>query len=81
MPMLLERRRNTPTSNSNSSAGPEMAKASGGGRRKERIRPPTKRELTDASAQLRAGHPSGARTMADKSVAVRQGVTKRTKKR
>jgi hypothetical protein len=43
---------------------------------KETIKPPTKRELTDASKQLRAGHSSAARTMADKSVAVRQGVAK-----
>lgn len=44
--------------------------------KKETIKPPTAKELKDASAQLRAGHPSAARTMADKSVAVRQGVSK-----
>jgi hypothetical protein len=49
--------------------------------RKETIKPPTKRELKDASSQLRQGHSSGARTMADKSVAVRQGVAKSSKKR
>jgi hypothetical protein len=43
---------------------------------KETIKPPTKSELRDASKELRAGHPAGARTMADKSVAVRQGVAK-----
>ena len=43
---------------------------------KETIKPPSRKELHDASAQLRAGHSSGARTMADKSVAVRQGVSK-----
>jgi hypothetical protein len=51
-----------------------MATKSGGGG-KETIKPPSKRELRDASSQLRAGHSSGARTMADKSVAVRQGVS------
>ena len=50
-------------------------------KKKETITPPTKRELTDASKELRKGHPSGARTMADKSVAVRQGVVKSSKKR
>ena len=44
--------------------------------RKETIKAPTKREVSDASRELRAGHPSGGRTMADKSVAVRQGVSK-----
>lgn len=60
-----------------------MAKpASGKGvGRKEAIKPPTKKELTDASKQLRKGHPSGGRTLADKSVAVRQGVAKPSKKK
>ena len=60
-----------------------MAKPSSGtgGGRKETIKPPTKKELTDASKQLRKGHPSGGRTLADKSVAVRQGVVKSTKKK
>jgi hypothetical protein len=48
---------------------------------KETIKPPTKRELADASKQLRKGHSSGGRTMADKSVAVREGVSKGKKKR
>ena len=52
-----------------------------GGSRKETIKPPTKKELTDASKQLRKGHPSGGRTLADKSVAVRQRVTKPSKKK
>jgi hypothetical protein len=43
---------------------------------KETIKPPTKKELTDASKQLKKGHSSAGRTMADKSVAVRQGVVK-----
>lgn len=46
---------------------------------KETIKPPTKKETTDASKEMRAGHPSGGRTMADKAVAVRQGVAKSTK--
>jgi hypothetical protein len=44
---------------------------------KETIRPPTKRELSDGSKQMRGGHSSGARTMADQSVAKRQGVAPR----
>jgi hypothetical protein len=39
---------------------------------KETIKPPTKRELSDAARQLPKGHSSAARTMADKSVYVRQ---------
>lgn len=50
-------------------------------RGKETIKPPTRRELTDASKELRKGHPSGARTMADASVAKRQGLTRSPKKR
>jgi len=50
-------------------------------KKKETIKPPTKRELTDASKELRKGHPSGGRTMADKSVAVRQGAAKKSRKR
>jgi hypothetical protein len=44
--------------------------------KKETIKPPSLRELKDASKQLRGGHSSGGRTMADQSVAVRQGVSK-----
>ena len=47
--------------------------------KKETIKPPTKKALEDASKELRKGHSSGARTMADKSVAVKQGVSKRRK--
>jgi hypothetical protein len=48
-------------------------------KQKETIKPPTKRELEDASKELRTGHPSGGRTMADASVAKRQGVKTRGK--
>lgn len=48
---------------------------------KERITPPTKRELKDASRLLRQGHPAGGRVLADKSVAVREGATTRGRKR
>jgi hypothetical protein len=58
-----------------------MAKSTSGSGRKETIKPPTKRELTDASKELRKGHPSGGRTLADKSVAVRQGVAKTSKRK
>jgi hypothetical protein len=44
--------------------------------KKETIKPPTKRELTYGSKDLRKGDPSGARTLADESVAVRQGAAK-----
>jgi len=47
---------------------------------KERIKAPTKRELSDASRLLRQGHPAGGRVMADKSVAVREGVAKPKKR-
>lgn len=40
--------------------------------KKETIKPPSKKELTDASKQLSKGHSSGGRTMADASVAKRQ---------
>jgi hypothetical protein len=44
---------------------------------KEVIRPPTKKATRDASKELRKGHPSGGRVMADKSVAKREGVKPR----
>lgn len=47
---------------------------------KETIKPPTKKELTDASKLLKKGHSSGGRVMADKSVAVREGIVKGKKK-
>jgi len=45
---------------------------------KETITPPTARELTDASQELRKGHSSAGRTMADASVAKREGATRPT---
>lgn len=48
---------------------------------KETIVPPTARELKDASKELRKGHSSAGRTMADASVAKREGVAKRSSKR
>lgn len=48
-------------------------------KKKEKIKPPSKGELADASKQLKLRHPSAGRTEADESVAVRQGV-KRPKK-
>jgi hypothetical protein len=57
--------------------GIEMANSSGSAKRgKEIINPPTKKELKDASEQLRKGHSSGGRTLADESVAVREGIVK-----
>jgi len=54
-----------------------MANSSGSAKRgKEIIKPPTKKELKDASEQLRKGHSSGGRTLADESVAVREGIVK-----
>lgn len=51
-------------------------------KKKETIKPPTKRSLTDASKLLsQAAHPAGGRVLADKSVAVREGVTPGKKKR
>jgi hypothetical protein len=47
---------------------------------KEKIVPPSKRELKDASKELKKRHPSGGRTMADQAVAKRQGA-KRGRKR
>jgi hypothetical protein len=44
---------------------------------KERIVPPTKKALKDASKELRKKHPSGGRTLADESVAKRQRVPRR----
>jgi hypothetical protein len=58
-----------------------MAKSSSGKGGKEIIKPPTDRSVKDASKELRKGHPSGGRTMADRSVAVREGVSPPKKKR
>lgn len=49
--------------------------------KKETIKPPTAKDLKAASKDLRKGDGAGGRVMADKSVAVRQGVVKgKTKK-
>lgn len=48
-------------------------------KKRETITPPTRKELKDGSKQLRAGHSSAGRTMADASVAKRQGVKPRKK--
>ena len=53
-----------------------MAKSGGKGG-KETIKPPSRSELKDASKQLRAGHSSGGRTMADASVAKKEGVKRK----
>ena len=45
---------------------------------KETIKPPSKKELADGSKQLKKQHPSGARTMADASVAKRQGAKRKS---
>lgn len=41
--------------------------------KKERITPPSRKELSDASKQLKKGHSSAGRTMADAAVAKKQG--------
>jgi hypothetical protein len=45
--------------------------------KKETIIPPSKKDLRDASSQLRKGHSSGGRTMADQSVAKREGAKRK----
>ena len=55
-----------------------MAKKS---QKKEKIAPPTKRELSDGSKELKKGHSSGGRTLADASVARRQGVAQKKARR
>ena len=49
--------------------------------KRETIIPPNKKELTAASKLLKRGNPAGARVMTDKSVAVREGVSKKSPKR
>ena len=44
--------------------------------KKEVIKPPTRRETTDASKELQKGHSAGGRVLAERSVAVRQGAAK-----
>jgi hypothetical protein len=41
--------------------------------KKETITPPSKQALRDASKELKKGHSSGGRTLADQSVAKREG--------
>lgn len=45
--------------------------------KKETIKVPTKKEITAASKLLRAGNSAGSRVMAEKSVASRQGKSKK----
>ena len=47
---------------------------------KERIRPPTKRALSDAGKKLPKGSPADGRVLADESVARKQGVKPRNSK-
>ncbi len=51
------------------------------GKKKERITPPTKKELTKASKALQKGSTLGRRVLAEQSVAVSQGVAKSKKKK
>jgi hypothetical protein len=55
-----------------SSEGEKMAK---GG--KERIVPPSKKDTSAASKELRRGSGPGGRVMADKAVAKKQGITRK----
>ena len=48
--------------------------------KKETIIPPNKKELTPASKLLHGKNPAGARVMADKSVAARQGIIRKSPK-
>ena len=48
--------------------------------RKETVIPPNKNELKPASKLLHQKNPAEGRVMADKSVAVRQGVTRKSPK-
>jgi hypothetical protein len=49
--------------------------------KKENVKPPTKRELTDAGKQTPKKHPSGGRVLAEESVAINEGVKKPKPKR
>jgi len=49
--------------------------------KKETIKPPTQKDVSAASKQLRQGNPVAGRVMADRSVAVRQGVSKPARKK
>ena len=46
--------------------------------KKETIIPPNKKELKPASKLLHQGNPAGGRVMADKSIAARQGVIRKS---
>ena len=48
---------------------------------KERVKPPTRRELRDAGKQTRKRHSSGARVLAERALAIREGISKPSKKR
>jgi hypothetical protein len=43
---------------------------------KEKIVPPSKKDLKDASKEMKKGHGAGGRTMSDASVAKKQGATR-----
>lgn len=45
--------------------------------KKETIIPPSKKALSDGSKELRKGHSSGGRTLADQSVAKREGAKRK----
>ncbi len=47
---------------------------------KETIKPPNRKELSSASKEMKGGSSAGGRVMAEKSVAVRQGVSKPSSK-
>lgn len=48
--------------------------------RKEAIKPPTRKELGDASKQLRKGHSGASFTMNAQKSAIKQGAAKPVKK-
>lgn len=48
---------------------------------KERITPPSKKDLKDASKKLKKGSPAAGRVMAEASVAKKQGVKRGTPKK
>lgn len=50
-------------------------------KRKETISPPTKRSVADGARKLPQGSSAAGRVMADKSVAVKEGVAKRSPKK
>jgi hypothetical protein len=48
--------------------------------KKETIKTPTQKELSDASKQAKKHHPSGGRVLAEQSVAVKKGIISSKKK-